>query len=311
MTRRSLSWSNLLVIGIVHLLAIGGLGYLVWSRFSWWTVGLALLWLLLCSLAITAGYHRLFAHATYRAAWPVRAFLLFFGAASIQNSALKWSADHRLHHAATDQDRDPYNARRGFWWSHLLWNLYRDRPDPVTARVADLRGDPLVILQSRAYLPIAVFGAGLLPMGLGCLWGDPVGALLCAGFLRIAMQWHLTWSINSIAHSIGRQPYSLSTSARDSWVTALVTMGEGYHNYHHRFPADYRNGVRWYHFDPTKWLIRFLACLGLARGLRRMSPTAIARARTLATVRAAGAEWRQAQSPPVAKSPANTGRHAG
>lgn len=286
MNRLPVSWTNVLVISAVHLIAAFGVVYLTLFRFSWWTVGLGLAWLVFCSLSITAGYHRLFAHPTYKATWPVRAFFLFFGAASFQNAALKWSADHRLHHAETDQASDPYNARRGFWWAHLIWNFYAD-PAPVdVGRVVDLQRDPLVRLQARGYLPLALLGAAALPAALGLLWGDPLGALLCAGILRVAVQWHLTWSINSVAHTIGRQPYSRSTSARDSWVTALVTFGEGYHNYHHRFPGDYRNGVRWYHFDPTKWLIRTLAGVGLAQDLRRMPREAIARARAVAGVRA-------------------------
>ena len=288
MPRLRISWTNLLVISAVHLIAAFGLVYVILFHFSWWTVGLGLTWFVLCSLSITAGYHRLFAHPTYKAAWPVRAFLLFFGAASVQSSALKWSADHRLHHAETDQAADPYNAQRGFWWAHVLWNFVA-APAPIdTGLVADLQRDPLVRLQARSYAPLALFGAAALPAALGLLWGDPLGGLLIAGFLRLAVQWHLTWSINSVAHTIGRQPYSRSTSARDSWITALVTFGEGYHNYHHRFPGDYRNGVRWYHFDPTKWLIRSLATVGLARDLRRMAPGALARARAVAVGQAHG-----------------------
>jgi len=296
MPRPRISWTNLLVISAVHLMAAFGLVYVILFHFSWWTVGLGLTWFVLCSLSITAGYHRLFAHPTYKAAWPVRAFFLFFGAASVQNSALKWSADHRLHHAETDRAPDPYNAQRGFWWAHMLWNFVA-APAPApndTGLVADLQRDPLVRFQARGYVPLALFGAAVLPAALGLLWGDPLGGLLMAGFLRLAVQWHLTWSINSVAHTIGRQPYSRSTSARDSWITALVTFGEGYHNYHHRFPGDYRNGVRWYHFDPTKWLIRSLATVGLARDLRRMAPEALARARAVAV----GQAHRQAAAAP-------------
>jgi stearoyl-CoA desaturase (delta-9 desaturase) len=97
--------------------------------------------------------------------------------------------------------------------------------------------------------------------------------------LRLVIQWHATFSINSLAHQLGSQPYSRSTSARDSWVTALVTFGEGYHNFHHRFQGDYRNGVRWFHFDPTKWWVWALSKIGLAWDLRRMPREAIQRAR--------------------------------
>jgi stearoyl-CoA desaturase (delta-9 desaturase) len=118
-----------------------------------------------------------------------------------------------------------------------------------------------------------------LPMLIATAWGDPLGGLLFAGFLRLMIQYQATFSINSVAHSLGRRPYSTSVSARDSWITAILTMGEGYHNYHHRFPGDYRNGVRWYHFDPSKWWVWTLSKLRLARDLKRVPAEMIRRAR--------------------------------
>ncbi len=271
-------WKSILVLGFGHLLAAFAIVYLVHIRFSWWTVGLGALWLFLCGLAITGGYHRLFAHPTYRASWPVRLFYLCFGAAGVQNTALKWAADHREHHAETDHAEDPYNAKRGFWWSHIVW-MFFDADTPVAyRRVPDLLRDPLVLFQHRAYVPLAILFGAVLPAAIGLLWRDPIGTLLCAGFLRLVIQWHQTFSVNSVAHILGTQPYSQSSTARDSWVTALVTLGEGYHNFHHRFPGDYRNGVRWYHFDPTKWVIWSLSKLGLARELRSMPREALERA---------------------------------
>jgi stearoyl-CoA desaturase (delta-9 desaturase) len=271
-------WRNILFLAFGHAMGALAVVYLSVVAFSWWTIGLAALWLLLCGVAITAGYHRLFAHPTYEAAWPVRLFYLCFGAASAQNTALKWAADHREHHARTDFVEDPYNARRGFWWSHIGWVLFDTDVPTAYRRVPDLVADPLVRFQHRAYYPLVIGFGMVLPAGLGLLWGDPLGALLCAGFLRLVFQWHQTFCVNSVAHLIGRQPYSQASTARDSWVTAVLTLGEGYHNFHHRFPNDYRNGIRWFHFDPTKWLIWTLSKVGLARELRRMPQEAIVRA---------------------------------
>jgi len=146
-------WKAILVLGFGHLVAAFAVVYLVRIRFSWWTVGLGGLWLLLCGLAITGGYHRLFAHPTYRASWPVRLFHLCFGAAGVQNTALKWAADHREHHAETDGDEDPYNARRGFWWSHIGW-MFFDTDAPVAYhRVPDLMRDPLVRFHEPQPIP--------------------------------------------------------------------------------------------------------------------------------------------------------------
>jgi stearoyl-CoA desaturase (delta-9 desaturase) len=146
--------------------------------------------------------------------------------------------------------------------------------------VRTLERDPLIRLQHVWYVPLAIFVGALLPAAIGSLWGDALGALLVAGWLRLVLQWHATFSVNSLAHSIGRRPYSLLTSARDSVWVAFVTLGEGYHNFHHRFQTDYRNGIRWYHFDPTKWWIWVMAKVGLARDLRRIPRARIAAVRS-------------------------------
>ncbi|NOT29242.1 MAG: acyl-CoA desaturase [Planctomycetes bacterium] len=274
-----LDWTNLVFLALGHALAAAALLWLALVQASPWTIGLGFLWFALCGVSITGGYHRLFAHPTYKAHPVLRLFYLVFGAAAVQNSALKWSADHRVHHAKTDKDEDPYNITRGFWWAHIGWVLYRDPREIDTRSVKDLSSDPLIVWQDKHYVALAVLFSGLVPLGLGFLWGDPIGALLVVGFLRLVALWHATFAINSFAHWIGTQPYSTANSARDSVVTALISMGEGYHNFHHRFQTDYRNGVRWYHFDPTKWFVWTMEKVGVTSDLRRVSPEAIARAR--------------------------------
>jgi stearoyl-CoA desaturase (delta-9 desaturase) len=275
---RPKDWTNILFLSAVHLAGLGGLVYLLAVRASPWTIGLAVLWFALCGMGITGGYHRLFAHKSYRASAPLRAFYLAFGAAAVQNSALKWSSDHRLHHAFTDSDGDPYNIRRGFWWAHLGWILFKDET-VERDNVRDLEADALLRFQDRHYVALALVFGALLPAAIGLLWGDPIGALLVAGFLRLVVQWHATFFVNSLAHTIGSQPYSDRGSARDSFVTVLVTLGEGYHNFHHTFQADYRNGVRWYQLDPTKWFVWTLSKLGITSDLRRTPSKAIEKAR--------------------------------
>jgi stearoyl-CoA desaturase (delta-9 desaturase) len=276
--RRRLDKVNTYFILAAHVLAVAAVLYMCLVEFSWWTLGLGLFYAWICTLSISAGYHRLFSHPTHRAHAVLRAMYLFFGAASIQNSALKWSSDHRIHHGQVDRKDDPYNIRKGLWWAHMGWVLHAT-PEPDFANVPDLKKDKLVMLQHRHYLLTAILSAGVLPLCLGFLWGDPIGALLVAGFLRLVLEWHSTFSINSIAHKIGSRPYSLANSARDSFLTALVTMGEGYHNFHHRFANDYRNGVRWFHFDPTKWWVWTMSKLNLTWDLKRASREAILAAR--------------------------------
>ena len=231
-----------------------------------------------CGLAITGGYHRLFAHRTYRSHSLLELFYLCFGAGAAQNSALKWSSDHRIHHTHCDREMDPYNIRRGFFWAHMGWVFFKD-PDEKPDNVRDLEKDALVRFQDRFYLPLAVFFGGVVPAAIASLWGDSLGGFLVAGVLRLVLQYQSTFSINSLAHTIGTRPYSKKTSARDSFVTAIFSFGEGYHNFHHRFPGDYRNGIRAWHFDPTKWWLWGLSKAGFVKDLKRVPREIIEAAR--------------------------------
>jgi stearoyl-CoA desaturase (delta-9 desaturase) len=269
MTRNRLQRTNLVFLASMHVLAVLAVVYLILVGCSPWSIALGVLWMLLCGLSVTAGYHRLYAHGAYRASPVLRAFYVAFGAAAVQNTVLAWVADHRAHHAHTDQDEDPYNIRRGFWWAHVGWVIF-ESAERSYERVKSLRADPVVRFQSRYYVPLAaVVGLGI-PAVLGTLWGDPIGALLVAGVVRLVVQWHETFFINSLAHFVGRRPYDSTTSARDSFWVALLTFGEGYHNFHHRFQSDYRNGVHWYDADLTKWWIWTMSKLGLAHDLHRI-----------------------------------------
>lgn len=279
-----MSWLNVSFLSGVHLFGLGGaVAYL-------WLAGLpglgvllmALCWTALTIFSLSGGYHRLFSHRAYEAHPVVRFLFLAFGAAAFQNSALTWAADHRRHHRRVDTDLDPYSVRRGFWWAHIGWVLRRTPPATDLQPVPDLERDPLVRWQHRGYPVIGTAVGFVAPALVGWLaFGDPWGGLVFGGLLRLVFVYHVTFSVNSFAHMVGRQPYSDRDSSRDSALVALLSMGEGYHNFHHTFPADYRNGVRAWHFDPSKWAIRLLALVRLARRLRRTPAEAIARARRL------------------------------
>jgi stearoyl-CoA desaturase (Delta-9 desaturase) len=231
-------------------------------------------------IAITAGYHRLWAHRTYEAHWSVRLVYLVFGTMALQNSALAWCSGHRSHHRYVDDvDLDPYSARRGFWFSHIGWML-REYPSgkPDFANIPDLKKDPMLAFQHRYYVPLALAANFGIPLALGLLFHDVWGMLLLAGVARLVWSHHVTFFINSLAHMWGSRPYSIDNSARDNGLIAVVTYGEGYHNFHHFFAHDYRNGVRWWQFDPTKWLIAALEPLGLTYRLKRTPTFQIQRA---------------------------------
>jgi stearoyl-CoA desaturase (delta-9 desaturase) len=269
-----INWTNSsFLIGVFVATCTAVPAYLWNYGVDWFQGGLFLAFFSATGISITLGYHRLLAHMAFQARWPVRLFTLLFGAAAFENAALNWVSDHRRHHKNVDSDNDPYDITKGFWHAHIGWILFKLEPEPPLDNVPDLRRDRLVMLQEKHYVPVAVGVGFVLPALLGWLHGGATGALggfLLAGVARVTAVQHMTFFINSLCHTIGRQPYSDKCSARDSWIMALFTFGEGYHNYHHEFQHDYRNGVRWWHWDPTKWSIWTLEKIRLVRGLRRV-----------------------------------------
>jgi len=243
----------------------------------WSEAGMLLLMFVLVGLSVTIGYHRLFSHRAFQASWPLRLAVLLFGAAAFENSALWWCSDHRRHHRfVDDSSRDPYAISRGFWYAHWLW-VMEGEVRPLEG-VADLQSDPLVRWQHRYHFWIG--GAvALLPVYVGLATGNVWGQTVFGLLLRIVLTHHSTFLINSAAHRWGSQPYSDANSARNNALLAPLTFGEGYHNFHHMWQWDYRNAVKWYQWDPGKWLIAAFAFVGLARSLRRVPDTEISRAR--------------------------------
>lgn len=277
MTSRGFNWGPGLFIIIYHLLllVIVPLYFLSYSP-SLVLCLIAIALFFMTGMSITGGYHRLYAHRAYRAHWVVEALLLWFGSLAAQGSVLRWGFDHRLHHAHTDTHDDPYSINRGFWYAHMLW-IFR-APLPIDSKVVpDLINNRMVRFQDT-YYPVCMFVSNLVTCGLvGWLLGDFVGAFVIAGLVRMFSLHHVTWLINSAAHTWGWKPFCQEQSAVDNFFLSLVTFGEGYHNYHHTFANDYRNGVRWYHFDPTKWMIWTLSKLGLASHLRQTDQLVIKR----------------------------------
>jgi len=234
-----------------------------------------LFFFLATAFSITMGYHRLFAHRTYDATPLLQWLLLVFGAFAWQYSAYSWVLDHRIHHQRTDSEIDPHSALKGFWHSHFKWLLYTRRSDRDHSLVSDLANNSLVMWQGTNYHFLTLLGL-LIPAGIGYFYDRPFGFLLWGGFVRTAIVHQGTFLVNSWAHWSGRKPFDDGTTSRDSILVAFLAMGEGYHNFHHRFPGDYRNGVRWCHWDPTKWLIFSLSKIGLTSNLSRAPAELIA-----------------------------------
>lgn len=232
-------------------------------------------------LGITGGYHRLWSHRSYEAHWFVELILACFGAAAFEGSARYWCRLHRAHHRYVDSDRDPYAVEKGFWHAHMWWMVFKlPRRRQGRVDISDLNENPILRFQHRYYLPIAVLFAFIVPIAISTIgWGDFWGGLVYACFGRMLFVQQSTFCVNSLAHWWGVQTFSTGHTSYDSILTALVTLGEGYHNFHHEFPHDYRNGVRWYHWDPTKWSIRFLSFMGGVWHLVRFPQNELLKAR--------------------------------
>ncbi len=276
------NWSVTAVLGLTFIAAITivpwyGIahGYNAWS---WLFFGV---FLVLNGIGIGSGYHRLWSHRSYDAHPALKWFLAVVGGMSLQNSILVWSARHRIHHRdVDDNDKDPYSIGRGFWFAHIGWML-KDYPSGEIdlSVVPDLQKDPVVAWQHRWYWSLVWVTNLGVPLLLGWLTGDMLGMFLLAGVARLVLNHHVTFFINSLAHMWGRQPYTDENSARDQHFLALITYGEGYHNYHHMFQNDYRCGIRWWHLDINKWFISTCALLGLVKNRRRAPMFKVLRAR--------------------------------
>ncbi len=247
------------------------------SHIGWITI-FGLIFAVLTNLSITMGYHRLYSHKSFEAHPILEAFLLFISAGAFQGSCLKWSSDHRIHHRFEDTDKDPYSINKGFWYAHMGWMMKNESVNlPINA--PDLVKNKLVKHQHDYYIFWAIGVGYILPLLVGYALGNALLGLVIAGGLRIFLTQQSTFFVNSLSHTMGKTPYSTEKTAKDSLIVAFLTHGEGYHNFHHKFQFDYRNGIRWYHWDPTKWSIQLAALTGLAHKLKTVQFSEILKAR--------------------------------
>ena len=260
---KKICWPVLLFLGGYHLFLAIALPIYFLNHIPSLALVLITFGLVFASgMAIAAGYHRVYLHRCYKVHPVIEAILLFFGTLATQGSAIRWANDHRLHHAFVDTDKDPYSIKKGLLHAHILWMFFKT--DPIDPKVvSDLTQKKLLVFQNK-YYPWCMLGVNLFVfLVVGWLLGDFLGAFIFAWWVRMLFLHHTTYCINSLAHFWGTQDYSREHSAVDNYLISLLTYGEGYHNYHHSFASDYRNGIHWYHFDPAKWFIWTLYKLGL------------------------------------------------
>ncbi|KAI0034404.1 delta 9-fatty acid desaturase protein [Vararia minispora EC-137] len=285
-------WFNLLVEASLPLLTLYGC----------FTTNLhpqTLQWCICLYFLNMLGYHRLWSHRSYVASWPLQWFLCAAGSGAIQGSILWWARLHRAHHRYTDTSKDPYGAHEGFWHTHLGWMLVRPATKRGTADATDLRNNALVWWQHRHFFELAFLSGIIFPAWVaGRFWGDWRGGVFYACFARLFFVHHSVFCVNSVAHYIGERTYDDRLSPRDSIVTAVLTLGEGYHNFHHQFPVDYRNAVRWYQYDPTKWFIATCAQIGLASHLKVFPEGEIEKSRLTMQLKQLKSKQDRLQRPP-------------
>ncbi|KAI5308871.1 stearoyl-CoA 9-desaturase [Ascosphaera atra] len=275
---RHVNWLN---VTFIIFVPIYGMIQAFWVPLQLKTFIWAFAYYAMTGLGITAGYHRLWAHRSYTASLPLKIYLAAVGGGAVEGSIRWWSRDHRAHHRFTDTDKDPYSVRKGFWYSHMGWMVMKQNPKRIgRTDISDLNEDPVVVWQHKNFLKVVTFMGLIMPMCVaGFGWNDWWGGFIYAGILRIFIVQQATFCVNSLAHWLGEQPFDDRNSPRDHVITAFVTLGEGYHNFHHEFPSDYRNAIEWYQYDPTKWSIWAWKQLGLAYDLKQFRANEIEKGR--------------------------------
>ena len=265
-------WVRTLPFIVLHLCCLFAFGT-GWSPVALWTAGALYV---VRMFAVTGIYHRYFSHRTYRTSRAGQFFLAVWGATCVQRGPLWWAYHHRHHHQHSDEVEDAHSPRvHGFWWSHIGWITSRRNFPTDYSRVKDLAKYPELVFLNRfdAIVPllvaVGVFSFGwLLEVHAPGLHTTRWQMLVWGFFISTTVLFHGTASINSMAHLLGRRRFDTADDSRNSLWLALITLGEGWHNNHHRYPTATRNGFYWWEIDPTYYGLRLLAMTGLIWDLR-------------------------------------------
>jgi len=278
-------WRNVIIFAIIHGAGLYGLYLTVTLQVKFLTLLFAAFMYFLGGVGITAGAHRLWSHKSYKARLPLRIFLGLCQTIAIQNHIWEWCRDHRVHHKFSETDADPHNASRGFFFAHMGWLLSKKHPQVKskgkTLDMSDLEEDIVVVVQKKYYWYLVVVFSVIIPTLIPYfLWGEGYIASYCvATALRYCHTLHMTWLVNSAAHMFGNHPYDMNINPSENAMVSLGAFGEGWHNYHHTFPWDYKTSELGFKgkLNVTAGLIDLWAKLGLAYDLKSVSREVIAK----------------------------------
>jgi len=260
----------LVLVVALPLLGLGLAIYQLWNQLvGWREIALFLTFYALTTLGIGAGYHRMLTHRGFRSPAPVRFVMLVLGSMALEGTPVFWAAAHLKHHARSDREGDPHSPLHGFWHAHVGWLFSRGlKVEPIYYQ--SFRQDRVAQFVSKTFWLWALLSFAL-PFGIGYLlggWPGAWGGLVWGGLVRVLFNHHVTWSVNSVCHTFGRQDFDTPDRSRNEWVIGLLALGEGWHNNHHAYPRSAVHGLKWYQFDLSGLVIRLLAKLRLAKDVQ-------------------------------------------
>jgi len=267
------------VAGGLLFIHIGALAAFIPRFFSWPALGAALVLMYLTgALGVTLCYHRTLTHRSVRLRKPLEYITALLGTLSLQGGPVEWVATHRAHHANADKEGDPHDSNRGFSWAHMNWLYLANRahvtPEQRARLSADIADDPFYQFLGRNLVPLQV----ALALVLFAIGGWPF--VVWGIFVRLVVSYHMTWLVNSAAHTTGYQTYRTGDRSTNCWWLALLSWGEGWHNNHHAFPFSARHGLKWFEIDHTWHIVKLLKVLKLADNIK--VPSLLMRKRLLA-----------------------------
>jgi len=273
-------WPNVFWFVILHIGTLYGI-YLTFTAAKWPTILFTVVIYHLSLFGITAGVHRLWSHRAYKARLPLRIILAFLNSMAYQNSIYIWGRDHRVHHKYSETNADPVNIERGFFFAHVGWLLSKKHPDVaefgLRVDCSDMLADPVVYYQHKYYIPSVLLMCFILPTWVPChFWGESFWtAFFVATIMRYTLTLNATWLVNSVAHTFGNRPYDVNIAPAENKTVALLTLGDGYHNFHHTFPWDYSTSEWGWKINLTTFALDQFAKIGWAYDRRHASKDVI------------------------------------